>query len=187
MRQLLAIFLLATSASTQAQGTIIVDANQAMVGYAVDSLTGSLTGVASSKGYTFAVDMLTGVISSDRFTIAGGITSTLSSLYFTTADCSGQAYFIGPPVAGGFLLRHGTGQVYYAEKGEMPQVRAIPARKVSPGASCEAWGGTASSVRALQNDPAVTGLATGEFAAPLELSFFQVWNTLFRDGFESQS
>jgi|CXWL01.1.fsa_nt_gi hypothetical protein len=195
-RTKLALILLSLLQTADAS-PIVVDANGRIVGfYQGARIEGYEYGV-SATGYRFGFNRETGRLEhpSDLNTNSEG------RVFFTSSDCTGQAYIQAQPSSkigmvvpaaypryDGALI--GDPLVFY-----LPQTGRPPIQTVMRGSSWE-WAGSGLPSYPLQcvpdqtapqqayplqpNDPDATGIPTSRFQAPLRV----ISSWLFRDGFE---
>lgn len=196
-RYLSAVLLLPNAATADPRLPIVIDAEERAVGTYLQSLPHtdghSMLGVLSPRGYTFAVGATSGQVSRKMFAFAGVSDTILTTgLRFTEPDCAGIAYLFiqsSPVVAGGFLVSfdwYGEGGgIYYAPRGELPELRQVISQRAHPDAPCTGDTGERLLYRALPNDPAETGVPDEDFIPPLSLGSLGAWRDLFKDGFEA--
>lgn len=178
---ILAQLAVVPSPAVMAQAPFVVDANAAFVGYFTSIGFQSDYQLVSATGYRFAARALTGAVFAPA-----EVRLMSTDIYFTSADCSGQAYaqIQNNSVVGGFVFRATFGDYWYAPKSANSQSERPFASMRALGGSCVATAGTSFSMPVLPNDPSVTNVAPGNYAPPLTLGVVGQ-PLLFRDGFET--
>jgi len=212
--QITALFAAAMLASlvgeAMAQAAQVRDASGALVGLFVggagpdidlgppsSSVVPALR-VMSDRGYLAAYGVGTGRIAMGTYVLpsfswAVNMGQLSQSLYFTTPDCSGQAYVVlnvgaqQTGVYGGFVFATGIPGLppYYAPKGEQAIGRPLVASRGGDGACGPNGASNIGSLPAVPNNPSVTGFPNAPFVPPLTLGYSDAAWLLFRNGFES--
>jgi hypothetical protein len=124
--------------------------------------------------------------------LAGANGASVETVYFENIDCTGASYAhvgTGSAFRGGTVGRQSsTSLLFYIPKNE-PQVVIAPLSRNS-GTGCVLGSGTAPGdkfMRALPNDPSVTGVLDEPAVGPLRLEMAEIAGSsfdLFRNGFE---
>lgn len=181
------------SSLSWAQSVQVRDANGALVGLYLDSVSAGATPafrVLTSTNHVANIDASTGRVVEQRPNLGFTAAGFSSSLAFTSSNCTGQAYVITQPVApaSGFVIDVGENAyvLYFAPRGEQPTVRSFSSTG-RVGGSCAQGPGMGTTLRVFPNDPSVTGLPNTPFAPPLSLSAAATPWLLFKDGFETQA
>ncbi len=195
---LLAALLMSTWACDLRATPIAVDGNGSVVGFYVGVGTQAQEEYAiSPTGYRFAFDRETG-----RLLRPEGIyTDSNGQAFFTTTDCSGQAYITDHPgVKLGLVMpaaypqipggqASGIPLVFYLSQTNRPATQTVLRRSFWAflGAGTQVlscFNGLTpderSGIPLLPNSPSETGVPSGGFVPPLRV----ISSWLFRDGFE---
>jgi hypothetical protein len=179
--------------STSAGSPVVSDASGSVLGFYLgpNNISTSVT-VVTTTGFIVQYETETGVMLSTPVDAWGEQGSNVSNLYFTTPDCTGQAYITSSGVyRGGSVARQIGGQIYYVQKGAT--ALALDDQSRMTGGVCQTGSNTSSDLMPVfPNDPNVTGVsntppATGRLR--IEVADMRGANSfrVFRDGFEGNA
>jgi hypothetical protein len=219
MRHILAsLVALAFCGVVHGESPAVVDANGTLLGSYVGDAgpaqddneanaphSGPVMLVVSPTGYLFAVGQVTGKVmvagpspGLQPHTDSQAGTEIRGYPYYTTADCSGQAYApvyvnnsgaspIAASVRGGVVvgLYAPSTALYYAAKTAATLTLNFVAGSARFQSACNPFSGTQTVIPIQPNDPQVTGVGTSQFVPPITLSGIPVPRSLFKDGFEN--
>ncbi len=193
MRLASLITLLVLSVPAESAGPVAVDAQGAPIGYYVGpagNYDENWVRLVSSRGYSFAVDQLTGALSGIGYHTGTHFQGSWRGPLFESASCEGQEFlkyspgFSSQPLIGGFVFSF-RGRALYVPKTMVSQERTFLSERDQDGICIPANFQNGRALPMLDNIESETGVKSTPYAAPVTLAIRSTLQTTFEDSFES--